>query len=189
MIAEINALGAVTKYTYDHRGNLIQMEDALGGISLFTYNYNDQKTAEVSPANYRLGKKLREMARTEYTYDAAGRISTRTDYEFDETKIHSSDWPQGFHRRVSETYTYDNAGNTTQIRDAEGKGAIYTYHPNGLVATSKLRQNKQKWRGSHSPTPTISSEIPSVCVQGNTNIATAMTRRDGYFRSRITTAQ
>ncbi len=147
MIAETNALGAVTKYTYDHRGNLIQMEDALGGISLFTYNYNDQKTAEVSPANYRLGKKLREMARTEYTYDAAGRISTRTDYEFDEAKIHSSDWPQGFHRRVSETYTYDNAGNTTQIRDAEGNGAIYTYHPNGLVATSKTAAEQAKMEG------------------------------------------
>ena len=147
MIAETDALGAVTKYTYDHRGNLIQTEDALGGISLFTYNYNDQKTAEVSPANYRLGKKLREMARTEYTYDAAGRMLTQTDYEFDENKIHSVDWPQGFHSRVSAAYTYDNAGNTTQIRDAEGKAAIYTYHPNGLVATSKTAAEQAKMEG------------------------------------------
>lgn len=41
MIARINTLGTVAKYTYDHCGNLIQTEDALDGISLFTCNYND----------------------------------------------------------------------------------------------------------------------------------------------------
>ena len=74
-----DALGAVTKYTYDHRDNLLQTEDALGGISLYTYNFYDQITAEVSPANYRAGKKLKEMGRTEYTYDAVGRLKTQID--------------------------------------------------------------------------------------------------------------
>lgn len=130
-----DALGAMTKYTYDNRGNTTKVEDALGGVTLYVYNYYDQLITEVSPANYRAGKSLKEMARTEYTYDSLGRIRTQTDYEFDEDKIHSVDRPDGFYTRATATYTYDKAGNNIQIKNAEGKGAIRTYHPNGLVAT------------------------------------------------------
>ena len=142
-----DALGAVTKYTYDHRDNLLQTEDALGGISLYTYNFYDQITAEVSPANYRAGKKLKEMGRTEYTYDAVGRLKTQIDYEFDESKTNSTDWPKGLRARTTRTYTYDSAGNTAQICDAEGRGPAYTYYPGGLVATSKSAAEQNKTDG------------------------------------------
>lgn len=98
-----DSLGAVTKYAHDNRGNTTKVEDALGGVVLYTYNYYDQTVAEVSPANYRAGESLSRMARTEYTYDAIGRILAQTNHIFDGSKLHSTDWPGGFHTKVTAT--------------------------------------------------------------------------------------
>ncbi|MDE7300274.1 MAG: InlB B-repeat-containing protein, partial [Lachnospiraceae bacterium] len=144
--------GASTIYEYDSRGNLIRATDPLGGTELYEYDYCNWKTAEVARNNYEPGKSIREMARTEYVYDDAGRLYQTAEYVSDDaagsyrTAEYAGD-DAGLTRIVTQTCHYYADGSIETITDASGNGVLYTYHPNGKIATEMSANEQQKPSG------------------------------------------
>ncbi|CRZ34850.1 RHS repeat-associated protein [Herbinix hemicellulosilytica] len=121
-----DSYGETTHYTYDNRGNLIKIVNPLGGVTLYQYDYTDRKIAEVSPKNYIEGKPISQMSRTEFRYDSTGKLAAQIDYVNENGTLKEV---------VTKTYFYDELGHVTRELDAYGNGAVYTYHPNGKIAT------------------------------------------------------
>ena len=136
VVKSVDALGAESYYEYDALGNRIKAIDPLGNTELYQYDRYNLKTAEVTRANYEPGKTIREMARTEYTYDNAGRILQEIQYLKKDA---------GLERVVTQTYHYSEDGAVEKIEDASGNGILYTYHPNGKVA-AEITAGEQQTR-------------------------------------------
>lgn len=102
-----------TACAYDKQENLIKTTDALNGVQYFVYDRAGHKTAEVSPSNFAENTDLTDMSRTEYDYDAMGRVLLVTQVYYDSD---SSSWKTF----VSKAYTYDANGNVTYEQDALG---------------------------------------------------------------------
>jgi RHS repeat-associated protein len=120
LMAEINAEGNGTRYTYDGAGNLTSTTDALGRTSRIEYDGENQPIALTDP----LGHTSR------LHYDASGRITTYID-------------ALGC---VSE-YLYDGAGRLTQVRDAKGGIKRLDYDPVGrVIAYTDCSGNRSEYR-------------------------------------------
>ena len=129
-LSTTDARGSTTLYNYDERGNLVKIIDALGGITAFEYDRAGRKILEVAPANYELGKTLKEMNRVSYFYDSMSRLITKTFIgtliNLDESQAHWIDEPVSI---VQEAYQYDSSGNVIKRLDGmgyeAGSGDIY----------------------------------------------------------------
>ena len=122
---------SLTKYTYDTRGNLIEIIDALGNSSHYEYDSNGNVINYTNPRGFS----------TLYSYDTHGNLIAITDavgnvttYSYDLAgRILNYTNARGF----STTYTYDNNDNILSITDATGNVTEYTYNAEGALAVTK----------------------------------------------------
>jgi len=144
VVSEIDANSNETVYDYDGRGFLTRKMDALGGVTLSSYDLLGRLIANVSPLNYKPGQALSSMNRTEFAYDPMGRVKTLTQIYFD---ADSSQWIS----YVYKAYKYDANGNMVKELDSlgyaagtgstvdakinSGYGVEYTYNYASLILT------------------------------------------------------
>ncbi|SDQ72892.1 RHS repeat domain-containing protein [Quadrisphaera sp. DSM 44207] len=103
--------GNQSLFTYNGAGNQLTATDATGAQASLTYNTDGTVATAAAPGN---GTNV-----TEYTYDAAGRLATRTD-------------PAG-----SATYGYDQMGRLTSVVNSiDAVKTSYTYDKSSNLATS-----------------------------------------------------
>jgi RHS repeat-associated protein len=116
VLTEENALGVVTQYEYDRRGNLIRKIQDYGAgrrnvTTTSTYNAHDQKTSEFTAADGL-------VVGTDYVYDINRQLALRRD---------------GLGRET--VYRYDDADQLVSVTDPAGDETIYTYTPHGQIET------------------------------------------------------
>ena len=111
-----DAEGNVTTFEYDKRGRLIKTIDAAGGVTRNDYDLAGHLIAVVSPRDFNATAELCAMNRTEYTYDAMGRVITVSQVCFDSN---TSQWVSF----VEKAYQYDANGNKTKELGAAGYAA------------------------------------------------------------------
>jgi len=144
IVSETDANGNETVFDYDGRGLLTRKTDALGGVTLNSYDLLGRLVADVSPFNYKAGQALSSMNRMEYAYDPMGRVKTLTRIYYD---AGSSEWIS----YVYKAYKYDANGNVVKELDSlgyaagtgstvdakidSGYGAEYTYNYANLTIT------------------------------------------------------
>ncbi|MEL7356414.1 MAG: SBBP repeat-containing protein [Cyanobacteria bacterium J06560_6] len=118
-------LGNVISFIFDDRGNVVQQVDAEGGITLSTYDADDNLTSITNS-----GGNV-----TTFTYDAQGNVLTETDALGNTTTFTYNQFNQvlttsdalGF----TTTNEYDDAGNLTKTTDAEGNITTNKYDDAG----------------------------------------------------------
>ena len=108
--------GGETLYEYDRSGRQVRVTDALGHYSTAEYDKRGLLVATVAGDG--------AGARTEYTYDAAGRRLTRTE-----------DAGSGRLNLVT-TWTYDAQGRQLSVTDPAGIQATLSYDREGRVLSS-----------------------------------------------------
>ena len=92
---------------YNAKGWLTNVADGATSNTIVNYQYN--------AAGYRTYRGLGNGAHTRYAYDAAGRLTSLTNYHSSGTAI------SGYN------YGYDNAGNRKWVQRLGGLGDVYTY--------------------------------------------------------------
>ncbi|HKB61111.1 MAG TPA: hypothetical protein VKC56_13825, partial [Gallionellaceae bacterium] len=110
----------ITTYDYDAQGNLISVKNALGQVtSLSGYDANGRVGTITDPNGLAIS----------LSYDARGRLTSRdaggetTSYTYDGAgNLTNVSLPSG----ASYTYTYDQAHRLTQITDLDGNKIVYT---------------------------------------------------------------
>ncbi len=135
-LTSINAMGinAMT-VTYDSKGNTTSTTDALGN----DINYEYDSKGQLKSVTDEIGTYMN------MTYDSDGNALTATngagttavfDYDTDgnctsKTLTYTSD---GMQKTVTETYSYDNAGNLISITDSDGNITMTEYNSMGKVS-------------------------------------------------------
>ena len=113
-----DALGKITKYNYDKNGNIIEQIDANGNSIKYEYD--------------KLGRKTKITVgdiSTSCTYDAIGRIASKTDGEGNTT-----------------SYEYDATSNLIGVTDALGNKTSYKYNEIGkLIEETDANGNTTKY--------------------------------------------
>ncbi|WP_193222194.1 RHS repeat-associated core domain-containing protein [Alkalilimnicola sp. S0819] len=152
VLQETNELGIVTQYTYDAQGNLTRMVEAVGKpaerTTTFTYDQHGQRLTQTKAGDARTA-----TARTSYTYDAWGNLTSRTDPEGYTVRLVAHDamgnalamddergkrWRRSFDASgkltaqinplgQSTRYAYDRSGKLVSITDAAQNTIRYTY--------------------------------------------------------------
>jgi RHS repeat-associated protein len=142
--------GTVTQYSYDSKGNLTQMTEAVGlpvqRVTKYDYDSHGQKTGET-----RVGTTVAEDATTTFTYDGYGNLASVTD-------------PLG---KVT-TFAYDVMGNVLTRTDALNQTTTYQYDLAG-------RQTKRTDALDHSVTLTydkVGNPLTSTDALGNVTTLT-----------------
>jgi len=155
-MAQTDALGHTTQFTYDGAGRLHEQIDPLGHITHYTYDALGRRTAVTDPdgvvTTYHydaLGRQVEVCDAlnhcASYTYDAAGHQTTLTNanaiitrYAYDGqdrliavTENYTQSDQKDSQTNINTTYTYDVDGNLTQIHDALGHNTVYTYNQAG----------------------------------------------------------
>jgi RHS repeat-associated protein len=154
-----DALGNLTTYVYDARGNVLQTSDPLGHSVSMTYDTNDDVTAvtdergNVTHMTYDARRNETSITDalgqvTAVSYDAQNHILSQTDaqghtYVFDyDTKGNALDvrGPLG----ISATFTYDTQGRPLSVADASGNTWQMVYgagpHPIRVIAPDGTSQ-------------------------------------------------
>ncbi len=137
---------ATSVYTYDLRGNLIGVRDALSNTTVITYDDLGRKTAMADP----------DMGAWRYAYDAAGNLISQTDaltqtilFGYDPlgrliTKAYQSD----IRPTAPVTYTYGQGGNgigrRTGITDSTGSQSL-AYDLRGRLIAQTRSLNGVPW--------------------------------------------
>ncbi|MFT8349924.1 DUF6531 domain-containing protein, partial [Clostridium saccharoperbutylacetonicum] len=140
-----NAFGEiVTKNTYDPKGNLKTSIDGENNKVGYTYTLLGQIKDIETPNSKRANK-----AAQSYRYDARGNITGITDGNGNKTSYLLDDWgriiqittPEG----GVEKYTYDYAGNITSTTDANGGTIEYIYNSLGQVCEIKDQEGNSEY--------------------------------------------
>ncbi len=103
-----DALGRVTSYQYDAKGNLIRITDPNGGVTISTYDAFGNVLTVTDPVG----------AVTTFTYDAHGNVLTAKDALGNIT-----------------TFTYDAAGRRTSVKNARGFITRQAYDANDALVS------------------------------------------------------
>ncbi len=145
-----DAAGQLTTYTYNAAGQRLTRSNPLGEVTAYEYDAQGQLTREVNPAG---------RTALAYTYDAFGRIASRTDsqghtltYAYDALdRLTATTYPDGTGEtstydkldlatttdrlgRVTR-YAYDAVRNLTSVTRADGAITRYGYYPDGRLKT------------------------------------------------------
>jgi YD repeat-containing protein len=132
-----------TSYAYDEDSKLTTITDAAGGVITLTYDSDDRLIGRDAPgtvddvtitydANGRVHVIANGQSSTTYTYDGAGRLSTRTD------AVNGYTFPSVF--------AYDGNENIQQITYPQGRRVSYTYD-----VENRLTRVSQQPNGAPSP--------------------------------------
>ncbi|APE22633.1 MULTISPECIES: putative T7SS-secreted protein [Streptomyces] len=108
VVAEIDPLGAVTRFTYDRRNRLLSRTDPLGHVSSYTYDEQGRLTLLERPDG--------RQARAEY--DAAGFPIRITGTDGNVTR-----------------QTFDERGNRTSVTDPSGATTRFAYDDSGRLTS------------------------------------------------------
>lgn len=108
LVAVTDALGGVTRVTYDEQGNKISATDPLGRTTYFEYDTLRRRTRTLFP----------DGSSTGTTYDAAGRVIAQINPANDATR-----------------FDYDPSDNVTAVTDPLGRVTRYTHDCGGNVLT------------------------------------------------------
>ena len=118
--------GGTTTFTYDLAGRLTGVKDPVGNLTSYTYDTADRLTVATDP----LGK------RTTHAYDPVGNRTTTTDrlgrirqfaYDADDRLVTEAWKPVGGGATIrTVTWTYDDAGRLTAVKDPDSQYA-YAY--------------------------------------------------------------
>jgi RHS repeat-associated protein len=121
-----------SSYTYDPLGRLTNVTDGHGSTTTFGYDLADNQTSVTYPN----GKTVTR------TFDAAGRTSSISDWLRDKTGYGydaDSELTQISPPKNTDSYSYNNAGQITDIAIAAGKGLVasltYTRDNNGQITS------------------------------------------------------
>ncbi|MFF3781132.1 putative T7SS-secreted protein [Streptomyces sp. NPDC001933] len=126
VVAEIDALGAVTRYEHDRYHRLLSVTDPLGHASRFTYDENGWLTVVQRPDGRHSRAEYDELGLPVRITDAAGLITHQT---FDEQGNRTSVTdPSGATTRFS----YDEQGHLASVTDAMGQSSAMTCNRAGL---------------------------------------------------------
>jgi len=141
LILTTDEVGAKTFSYYDHLNRQIATVNAVGTLSVWTYDANGNATSQKvygdavtlpgspggsapSPVN---GSNYRE---TDYAYDRANRLTTTTVANVQYGYYNGSAFVQGTTSLII-TNTYDKAGNIISQQDARGNNVYYYYDKRG----------------------------------------------------------
>ncbi|MFE2011702.1 putative T7SS-secreted protein [Streptomyces sp. NPDC059491] len=108
VVAEIDELGAVTRFTYDRRNRLLSRTDPLGNVSSFTYDEQGRLTLLERP----------DCRRARAEYDTAGFPIRITGTDGNVTR-----------------QTFDERGNRTSVTDPSGVRTEFTYDGSGRLTS------------------------------------------------------
>lgn len=115
---------AIYKYDKD-TGQLISRENKKGAKTIFAYHKNGMQKEIISPAGYRIERKIDEKGRI---LDISDDFGKQISYDYDEF-----DRIKALHVSTSSTYfTYDNDGNLKMVLDPRGNSTSYSYDNNNL---------------------------------------------------------
>lgn len=124
-----NADGTTEKTVSDKYGQGIYYENAIGGVTEYSYNELDDMTAYRQP----------DGSGADYTYDEAGNI-TKVVETTGKTSTYSYDGDNRVTRMVCNDstdiqYTYNTAGQIETVTGSNGLKESYTYDENGQILT------------------------------------------------------
>ena len=126
-----NGNGAITRYTYDHKGRMVSKTDALGHTT--SYEYLNGLLTKTTDANGNT---------TAYTYDAHGNMASMTDALGNTTLYHYNTkgnlLSMTFADGTTIRYTYDAMGRQTSMTDPLGNVIKYRYDALGNLTQTRL---------------------------------------------------
>lgn len=130
LLAEIDAAGHATTYTYDAAGNVTGSTDALGRSSTMVYDAHNQPATLTDALGHT----------TRLVHDAAGRLIAHTDalghtstYRYDERgRLAEMRDARGGSKR----FEYDDAGRLSAYTDCSGSRSEYHYDADGRVSAA-----------------------------------------------------
>ncbi|MEN6460939.1 MAG: X2-like carbohydrate binding domain-containing protein [Syntrophomonas sp.] len=151
LLSITDALGHTTSFSYDSKNNLLSAMDAAGKVTSFSYDSNsqmvsrtlpDQGTSQYTYTNGMLSTAIDPAGVTiNYTYDAAGRVTSISDEEGNKTTItyDAQDRPLTITDPLGCTlsYSYDSYGNKTSETDGNGNTTSYTYNNDHKMTSQK----------------------------------------------------
>ncbi|WP_426171409.1 RHS repeat-associated core domain-containing protein [Pseudoduganella sp. R-34] len=128
LLADIDADGNDSRYSYDSAGNLISITDAQQNVTRIEYDAHNQPIAVTDALGYT----------TRTAYDGAGRIADRTDalgrrtaYDYDaKGRLSIVTDARGGNKRLS----YDAAGRLASYTDCSNFTTRYNYDSNGRLS-------------------------------------------------------
>ncbi len=140
-----DAMGGVTQYQYDGNENITQVTDPDGHVTTSTYDSNGNiKVQVVDPGGLNLT--------TQWTYDSANNVLTETDprgivtqYTYDspttgnvvkQVQNYVNAGPTNSDTNVTTTYTHDSYGEELTETDPLGIVTQYTYDSQGDILTT-----------------------------------------------------
>ena len=160
LLADIDANGAATRYTYDASGNLTRSTDAKGNGSNIAYDGQNQPVAFTDALGNTARREYDAAGRpvsitdalghvTRYRYDQRGQLVELIDarggskhFQYNRQGLLTSYTDCSGH---SSEYSYDKQGRLTAARDAMGHVSSYEYDGlgrlTGLIAPDKTREH------------------------------------------------
>ena len=160
LLADIDANGAATRYTYDASGNLTRSTDAKGNSSSIGYDGKNQPVSFTDALGNTARREYDAAGRpvsitdalghvTRYRYDQRGQLVELIDarggskhFQYNRQGLLTSYTDCSGH---SSEYSYDKQGRLTAARDAMGHVSSYEYDGlgrlTGLIAPDKTREH------------------------------------------------
>lgn len=149
LLADIDAMGNASRYTYDAKGNLLTVTDALGHLTKLAYNAQNQLVAETDALGHtstmdydgqgNLIESKDALGRsTRYRYDASGQLIQIVDARGGVKQLHyDASGRLGSYTDCSQLttrYSYDTRGRLSQVEDAAGQRTTYRYNVTGELS-------------------------------------------------------
>ncbi len=123
----IDALGNITRYAYDSNDNLIKVIAADGTTTTYQYDANGNMTSETDPLGYTISFTYNALAEPLTFVNQEGYTTT---YQYDANgNLLETTNPDG----TTQQYVYNSLGEVTSSTDPDGQTITYAYNTNGQL--------------------------------------------------------